>query len=354
MSPFMKLFIVVCISLFTAQVNAVDLLIEDGLLVGAQNIDVNGELYDVHFVDGTCAEVYGDGITCDPSTFPFSTKSESDAAVNALLNQVFVPPFDYYDEHPEDIRGCGGSALPYGYNCAIHLAYDVDPGLVVISHVTNFAESSGYNDRASSAIGTSRRYLPADWSQQSQIVWSTWTESAPAVFVLASSGTFECDDIDQASVPASATIYDDPTDPFTTLEWYLDDTPVGTVLVGEILDIDVPLGDHLLKVIGTTSLGVTDEHEAIVSVVDTIGPSIQASLDEGRKKNEVLVSIDATDTCDANPLVDATAGIPVLDGQVIKVAKKSNELILRSDGLSLVVVATDASGNTTVEEVDLQ
>jgi len=88
--------------------------------------------------------------------------------------------------------------------------------------------------------------------------------------------------------------------------------------------------------------------------VDTIGPSIQASLDEGRKKNEVLVSIDATDTCDANPLVDATAGIPVLDGQVIKVAKKSNELILRSDGLSLVVVATDASGNTTVEEVDLQ
>ncbi|MCC7199688.1 MAG: PEP-CTERM sorting domain-containing protein [Gammaproteobacteria bacterium] len=76
-----------------------------GLLTGAGGVEVGGVLYDVTFVDGTCAALF-DG--CDEvSDFDFATQAEADAASAVLLAQVFVGDFDI---DPSQTFGC-----PQGY-----------------------------------------------------------------------------------------------------------------------------------------------------------------------------------------------------------------------------------------------
>ena len=63
-------------------------IISGGLLVGATGVEVQGTLYDVEFVEGTCIAVF-DG--CDEfSDFAFSTELSAFDAAAALLNQVLV------------------------------------------------------------------------------------------------------------------------------------------------------------------------------------------------------------------------------------------------------------------------
>jgi hypothetical protein len=62
-----------------------------GQLMGASGVNVDGESYDVAFVDGSCISLY-DG--CDSiSDFTFST-SLADLASTALLEQVFLGDYD--------------------------------------------------------------------------------------------------------------------------------------------------------------------------------------------------------------------------------------------------------------------
>ena len=87
--------------------HAATLDIRDGRLFGASNVDVDGVLYDVAFLDGTLAELY-DG--ADQNTdFPFAVSGElvnsSDlayAASQALHDQVFI---GVYDTSPTLING---------------------------------------------------------------------------------------------------------------------------------------------------------------------------------------------------------------------------------------------------------
>lgn len=116
----------------------------------------------------------------------------------------------------------------------------------------------------------------------------------------------------------------------------------------------MPLADHVLKVIGTTSLGITDEDQATVTVADTEAPTVEASLVQNGKKNQLEVSITASDICDPNPMFTSVAGAEVMDGQTLKVDKKSGDPNIPSNDLSLTIIATDASGNTTEEQVQLQ
>lgn len=66
-------------------------------LLGASGIDVNGVLYDVAFVDGTCQSVFSG---CNESSdFTFTTSQDAEAATDALMNQVFAPN-PLYDTSP--------------------------------------------------------------------------------------------------------------------------------------------------------------------------------------------------------------------------------------------------------------
>jgi hypothetical protein len=72
----------------TPLASAATLNVVGGILVGASNVDVGGDLYDVAFVDGTCIALF-DG--CDDSSdFTFTTVPSSIIASQALLDQVFV------------------------------------------------------------------------------------------------------------------------------------------------------------------------------------------------------------------------------------------------------------------------
>jgi len=79
------------------------LTINNGLLVGASGVNVNGALYDVQFMDGTCIGLFAG---CDSNDdFVFTTEAGASAASTALLNQVFT---NEYDTQPQLTLGIQG------------------------------------------------------------------------------------------------------------------------------------------------------------------------------------------------------------------------------------------------------
>ncbi len=82
-------FIVAVCSVSTA--GAVTLTINGGQLYGATGVNVGGTLYDVEFLDGSCVNLFGG---CKASEFTFQTPDTALSAANALLNQVFLGPYD--------------------------------------------------------------------------------------------------------------------------------------------------------------------------------------------------------------------------------------------------------------------
>src|SRR5262245_52041146 len=94
-----------------ASVASAATLIVAGKLFGASDVDVNGTLYNVMFVDGTCIALFSG---CDEaSDFTFQTEADARAASQALGDQVFfnsqgpigVPPIEF-DTTPGLTAGC--------------------------------------------------------------------------------------------------------------------------------------------------------------------------------------------------------------------------------------------------------
>lgn len=83
------------------------LQIEAGELVGAKKVNVGGTLYDVQFMDGTCASVFGG---CTQVDFPFNGNvTLGMQAMQALINTVFLDGTDptlKFDSRPDLINGC--------------------------------------------------------------------------------------------------------------------------------------------------------------------------------------------------------------------------------------------------------
>ncbi len=122
---------------------ALRVLDTDGTLLGARNVAVGGTLYDVAFLDGTCADVYGD---CAPGSTPsmVNTEAEADAAIYALLEQAFVAPSSWRGVFPvrcgarRRIRACpvapgrlervAHQTLPGQRPARATIAYGSDPG----------------------------------------------------------------------------------------------------------------------------------------------------------------------------------------------------------------------------------
>lgn len=66
----------------------IKLKVDNGMLLGADNVKVNGLLYNVKFQDGTCIALFSG---CDdPSDFMFNTLDGSIDSSNALLDQVLI------------------------------------------------------------------------------------------------------------------------------------------------------------------------------------------------------------------------------------------------------------------------
>ena len=82
------------------------LQIENGKLAGAVGVNVDGALYNVHFVDGTCYSAFRD---CSPYNFFHIGGSGfwESAASEALIDTVFVDsPQGLFDSFPQLTVGC--------------------------------------------------------------------------------------------------------------------------------------------------------------------------------------------------------------------------------------------------------
>ncbi len=91
-------------------------------LFGATNVNVNGALYDVEFVDGTCVSVFQN---CTQTALTFQNATEAMAASDALLDQVFInAPVVNFDTRPIATNVCG-------FNndvCIVMTGYDTSNG----------------------------------------------------------------------------------------------------------------------------------------------------------------------------------------------------------------------------------
>ncbi len=128
------LFLTSCFCSLSAPALAAELVVLDGVLIGANDVIVDGGSYDVRFAAGTCVDLFN-GCN-EQSDFVFQTSSEAIAASMALRDQVFIGTFD---ADPEKTINCTNPSVCYFYT-----PFDV----------INDAIQSHYYGNSSTAIGT--------------------------------------------------------------------------------------------------------------------------------------------------------------------------------------------------------
>lgn len=75
-----------------------------GNLLGATDIDISGSLYDVSFLDGSCAQVYNG---CNSNNDFIFNSNQAELASQALLSQVFIDSTSgTFDTSVSLINGC--------------------------------------------------------------------------------------------------------------------------------------------------------------------------------------------------------------------------------------------------------
>jgi hypothetical protein len=162
--------------------------VQGGILFGASDVDVNGTLYDVQFLDGTCIDLY-DG--CDANTdFPFTNLLDLNdgallgAAMTALEEQVFLDSSSgAFDTSPELTNGC---AAPGG--CSVFTPLWVNTVAGSAGVFSLFNRDSTSND-VIGAGGGSRTHDTTGTDLQVYAVWSQTTAvPIPAAVWLFGSG----------------------------------------------------------------------------------------------------------------------------------------------------------------------
>jgi len=100
-----KVVLVVVLVLMAGGAQAVTLNVIGGQLMGASDVLVDGSLYDVQFLEGSCIDLYNG---CDDvSDFTFQTRASALLASQALLDQVFLDGVEgLFGSDIELINGC--------------------------------------------------------------------------------------------------------------------------------------------------------------------------------------------------------------------------------------------------------
>jgi hypothetical protein len=122
-----KLVLTVGMVLMTSGAQAVTLNVVNGQLHGASGVLVDGSLYDVEFLDGTCIDLYNG---CDEvSDFTFQLHPPAILASQALLDQVFLDgPSGNFDSFPSLTNGCGAASVGTDplEQCVVHTPFYAD------------------------------------------------------------------------------------------------------------------------------------------------------------------------------------------------------------------------------------
>jgi len=185
MPRLLHLSLVLLLASFAFPAASAILIVENGQLMGARNVLVQSQLYDVTFVDGTCADLFSN---CDEESdfvFSWTDPEQALAARAALLDQVFLGEFD---SQPERTNGCSSEAY-----CSVSFPIQKlgSPEGVGVAITTNYEDEA--QDNATSQGGGSRTHDTTNVPYQTYAVWSGPLAPAavpisPLVGVLVSAG----------------------------------------------------------------------------------------------------------------------------------------------------------------------
>jgi hypothetical protein len=156
----------------TEAASAPTLNVSGGQLLGASGVNVDGSLYNVDFVEGTCVALF-DG--CDEqSDFAFQTGTAALAAAQALLDEVFTDSLaGSFDSIPTLTLGCGNVG---GCYVATPISY-----LAIIDQV-NAAVAFNAATESTDFIGTtgvaSGFSTGTDPTFGARFVYARWTSAA--------------------------------------------------------------------------------------------------------------------------------------------------------------------------------
>ena len=151
-------------SAFAATLNVVG-----GQLMGASNVLVDGSLYDVQFLDGTCIDLYNG---CDEvSDFTFQTEASATLASQALLDQVLLDGVESFYTDVHLTNGCHG--IFTGGPCLIQTSFmpPTPPGSVYMHAGVGLLRLPGLH------LIMPRTYLlpAADSTESPEFVYATWS-----------------------------------------------------------------------------------------------------------------------------------------------------------------------------------
>lgn len=149
-----------------------------GQLLGADNVDVGGVLYDVDFLDGSCAALF-DG--CDAAEdFTFSTEVAALAATTALQAQVFLDgPDGDFDSIPSLTNGCEDGVI-----CNVYTPYapsSISTVEVDVAAYLNFVGPGG-------AVFTDDFFVTTDTTGSPALTYASWDLSEVSAVPLPASG----------------------------------------------------------------------------------------------------------------------------------------------------------------------
>lgn len=144
-----RLIIFVCGFLACLSANAATLNVVNGQLFGASELNIDGALFDVEFLDGSCSELFNG---CNPSVDSGITDfQQATAAGEALLEQVFIDTGDGdFDSNPTLTNGCLGLT-----SCKVVVPFGASDQLFASATAINFsslAELVGGVDSVESEI----------------------------------------------------------------------------------------------------------------------------------------------------------------------------------------------------------
>jgi hypothetical protein len=142
---------------------AATLDVRGGILYGAGGVLVNGTLYDVSFVDGTCVGLFSG---CDsPLDLPFPSGAAAAAASQALLDQVFLDgPLGAFDSNPTLTLGCE-AAFQIGA-CSVFTPFDT---------LVNNALADNSSVEAFDAVRAAFTLAGEDLTPYGTVVYGVWT-----------------------------------------------------------------------------------------------------------------------------------------------------------------------------------
>ena len=119
----MKIALLAAVSFWCVPASAAVLHVEGGVLNGASDVVVGGDVFDVALLDGSCDSLFNG---CDPSEFAFSNAAQAEAAAFALLEQVLLDSaLGNFNSLLDPIVGC-----VFPINCLTRIPYSAENGSV--------------------------------------------------------------------------------------------------------------------------------------------------------------------------------------------------------------------------------